>query len=285
MNGPMSTVRLARCLILLASVVAVAPGCEAFYAYRPVSVLVKDVETEKPIAGARVCITYPLACGSAPCKSIALTGQEGIARLEAAPCGNIAIRAEVTAKGYMDEEKYLSVEAVRAIKRAGFFEDVDRRPPSFVLEMYAEPVPTVELVVPTGYRGVIVAEVTIQADAPRTPGQRCFRYMVSPTGAVQVTGPPLLGRVLPATFTARYADGTPLSRDPRDTEIGFWWLKHDGRSDSFLIGTRSEWKRSRPSDDEGATRSHNRSDGQGGGGGRRNRKGSQSGADSGGDGT
>jgi len=180
----------------------------------------------------------------------------------------------------MDEEKYLSVEAVRAVKPARLFEDVDRRPPSFVLEMYAEPSPTVELVVPTGYHGVIEAEV-----APRTPGQRCFSYVVSPTGAVQVIGPPLLRRVLPAMFTARYADGTPLSRNPQDTEIGFWWLKHDGRSDSFLVGTKSEWKRSRPSD-EGATRSHGHSDGQSGGGpGRRGRKGNQSGSDASTDGS
>jgi hypothetical protein len=56
-------------------------------------------------------------------------------------------------------------------------------------------------------------------DAPIPAGQRCFRYVVSPSGAVQVTGPSLLGRVFPLDYRAKYADGTALSGEPKDSEL------------------------------------------------------------------
>jgi len=251
-----------------------------------VAIQVKDAETDAPIAGARVCISYPLAAdpGLAPWDWVEMTGSDGIARLRAAPCGEIAIRADVNASGYMSEEKYLPVESVRAIEPAHLFEDVDRRPVNVVLQMYAEPAPTVELVLPADLRGLIKAEIKIQDDAVWQPGQRLFSYQVPSNGIVEITGPALLRRVLPATFCARRADGTPLTRQPVKSALGFWWVKHDGNHDCFFVGTQAEFDRyyrSPAAQDAGEQHVHGGGDGSGG---RRNRRGGQAHADTSADG-
>ena len=76
---------------------------------------------------------------------------------------------------------------LRVIKRDGRHEPFDRqkllsgmikacekRPVSFVLELYtADPAPSVELVVPTGYRGVVDVDVQARENIRCQPGQRC----------------------------------------------------------------------------------------------------------------
>src|SRR5580704_490058 len=147
------------CLIL---VLAFAPGCQVFHPYRPVPVLVRDAETKEPIPGAEVRITYPFTDPElAPWDSVGRSADDGIARLRAAPYGT-GILMEVTAPGRLSEHKDLSADAVGAIEPAGWFESTDRRPASQVIELYAEPRPTVELVVPAGYRGLVRAEIRVQ---------------------------------------------------------------------------------------------------------------------------
>jgi hypothetical protein len=158
--------------------------------------------------------------------------------------------------------------------------------------MYAGPRPTVELVVPSGYRGVIKAEVQIQEDAPCQPGQRYFSYEVSPSGAVQVAGPALLRRVFSLgvyslDVCAKYADGTVLSRDAKDAEVGCWWLKCEGSTHFFLVGTRKEYDALRHSEERegGGEERRPSGGGRGEGRGRRGRGGSQSSSSSGSAGT
>ena len=237
-----------RCPLYPILLLALAPGCQAFHQYRPVAVQVRDAETKKPIPGAVVHISYPLTRPSyAPYDSTGPTGGDGIARLRAAPYGDEGILIEAAAEGYLAENKHLSIEAVQAIAPAHFFEDVNRRAANDVLELYAGPSPTVELVVPTGYRGIVKAEMLIQADATCPPGQRTFSYEVPPSGVIQVVGPSLLGRVGPSDFRARYVDGTPLTSHVREAEIGYWCVKCEGNFLHFLVGTRSEYDALRPS--------------------------------------
>jgi hypothetical protein len=274
--------RLARWLICPALLLATAPGCQALHRYRPVAVLARDAETQKPIPGAEVSISYPLTPPTrAPWDSCGTAGDDGIARLRAAPSGDAGILVRLTAPGYLSEEKNLSVEAVQAIEPAHLFEATDRRPVTFVLDLYPEPGPTVELVVPTGYRGLVKAEVRVQDDAPCPPGQRCFSCVVPASGVVQVTGPPLLRRVYGTDFRARTADGAPLSPRPTGSDVGLWWLKCEGSSQWFLVGTQGEYdslRRSGPA--EGAAESRSPG-GKGEGRGRRNRRGNQPPADAG----
>ncbi len=251
----MRNLRRIRCLPLLVCLLALASGCQVLYRYRPVAVLVRDAETKKPIADADVHLSYPLSRDSlAPFDSSQRTGPEGIVHLRAAPYGDFGVRIEASAPGYLAEQRNVSTEMIQRIAAAHPFEDVERRAAEFVVEMYAEPRFTVELIVPTGYRGTIKAEVQIQDDGAALPGQRCFRYEVA-DGFVRVKGPRVLRRISPTEFRARYVDGTPLAGDMTLWKVGFRWLRCEGKEQYFLVGTQSEYdmqRRSAP-DEESAT--------------------------------
>jgi hypothetical protein len=189
--------RLARVLLLLLAI-AMAPGCQAFSAYRPIAIQIQDAETKQPIPGAVVHISYPLVHPSqAPYDSAGATASDGVVRLQAAPTGPAGVLIEVNGKGYLLEEKTLPIATVQAIKPASWFEKVGQRPVDVAIEIYAEPRPVVELVLPASFRGMIKVEVQVQFDAASTLGQRLFRYAVSPAGTAQVIGPALVDRVVP----------------------------------------------------------------------------------------
>jgi hypothetical protein len=264
--------RFARALLLLA--IAVAPGCQVFQAYRRVAIRVQDAETKQPIAGAVVYISYPLVQASqAPIDSTGPTASDGVVRLRAAPSGPAGVLVEVNAKGYLFEQKTLSIATVEAIKPAGWFEKVDQRPADLAIEMYAAPRPAVELILPVAFRGTIQAEVHVQPDAPATPAQRLFRYAVSPAGTVQVIGPALVDRVVPLDYQAVTADGTRLTREAKGLEIGFYAVKEDAHHLTFFVGTRAEYDAIRSA--ELHSDAHSDRAKSGGGGGRRGGKRSQ----------
>jgi hypothetical protein len=164
----------------------------------------------------------------APWDSSGTTAEDGTAHLKAAPSGDAGIMVEASASGYLFEEKNLALDTP------------DAESGRVVLEMYAEPRPTIELVLPNGYHGMIRADVRVEENAPCPPGQRRFLCAVPASGDVEVIGPPLLRRVLPTDFCARYEDGTPLSRQAKVTELGFWWVKNDKGCQHFFVGTGAE---------------------------------------------
>jgi hypothetical protein len=265
-----------RCRILPILVLAIAPGCQAFYQYRPVVVQARDAETKQPIAGATVHVSYPLTNTiEAPWDSGGTTGKDGIVRVKAAPSGDAGIQLDTIAAGYLTERQDLALEKIKAIEPAGWFEAVEKRPVTIVVDLYAGPTPTVEFVLPNGYRGRVKAEVEIEADAPIQPGQRTFRYEVTPDGSVAVAGPALLRRVLPPDFHARYADGTILTGNARDGDIGLWCLNWKGKDFEFLVGTKSEYDHLRFASSPSQSGDHRSSGGNSGGQGRRGRKGNQ----------
>jgi hypothetical protein len=227
------------CSLLL---VASGTGCQALHPYRPLTVLAQDAETKQPIPGAAVRISYPDAPASlAPWGSSGTTGPDGLAQVRAAPAGDAGTRLDVTAPGFLFEEQFLPDAIVRALPLPGLFAAAGPPPAPLVVELYAEPRPTIELVVPTGYRGVVKAELEVSQDVPCPPGQRCFPFEVSPAGDVRVTGPVLLRRALGPNYRARYADGTLLGRDGENQEVGFRWLKCEGNTQYFVVGTQSEF--------------------------------------------
>jgi hypothetical protein len=272
---------LARGLIGPALLLALAPGCLALPRPRPVGVLARNAETKQPIPGAEVRISYaPTPSPLAPSDSSGTTGGDGIARMRATPYGDAGVVVEVAAKGYLSEEKVLPVEAVAALAPAGLFEAVERRPASVVVELYAEPRPTVELVVPAGYRGPVKVAIQARDDVPCPPGQRCFRYAVPDSGVVEATGPALLRRVFPPEFRARSAGGAELSGRSGEAGCGLWWLRDEDGYHVFLVGTRAEYEEAlrseRPSaGGEGRSPAGKREGGRGRGG----RRGSQAPAD------
>jgi len=239
--------------------------------------LAKDAETGKPIPGAEVRLTYPYAKPSeAPSVSSAITDTDGIAHLRAAPYGDFDLSMAGSANNYMPEEQAVPVKTVAAIEPAHLFEQVERRPVQFVLAMYADPHPTVELVVPDRYRGVVKAEIQAQENIPCLPGKRCFNYTVPSSGVVQVIGPALLRRVSSRDISIKDANGVPLSRNATNSDIGFWFVKGEGNDVSFFIGTLKEYITQYPDAVIKAKTAHtggrrSSGDGQSGGRGRRNR--------------
>lgn len=261
--------RLVRALLLLTAIVA--PGCQAFYAYRPVAIQVQDAETKQPIPGAAVRISYPLVQPSqTPYEVEGATGADGIAHLRAAPYGPAGVLVEVSGKNYLLDQKTVPVTTIEAIKPAGWFEKVEKRPATVTLELYAAPRPVVELVLPAGFRGPIKAEVQVRADAPSTAGQRLFRYGVTTAGIVQVSGPALVERVLPLDYQAITADGTRLTREAKGLAMGFYAVKSEGRRLTFFVGTRAEYDALRRAElqDGGSGGRPSLGRGSGGGGGR-----------------
>jgi hypothetical protein len=207
-----------------------------------VAVLAKDAETGQPIPGAKIRITYPGTTPSfAPWESSGVTGPDGVAHLQAAPYGNFGINLAGQVQGYLFEERDIPIKEVEAIAPAQLFEAVDHRPVNYVVALYADPRPTVELVLPAGYRGLVKADLQPREDIPCPPGQRTFRYNVPSTGAVTVSGPLLLKRVLSANFDLKFADGVALNWTGKDSEIGFWWLKAEGPVQVFFVGTHAEF--------------------------------------------
>ena len=105
-----------RCRIFPILVLALAPGCQAFYQYRPVVILARDAETQQPIAGATVHVSYPLTNATqAPLDSGGATGKDGIVRLKAAPAGDAGIQLDANATGYLAQEQHLAIEKIKSI--------------------------------------------------------------------------------------------------------------------------------------------------------------------------
>jgi hypothetical protein len=216
---------------------------------------VKDADTGEPLPGAEVRLSYPRTDSPlAPGDQFGTTGADGVALLRAAPYGDTGVVVGAAAKGYMPEEQFLSI---KALEEAG--------PARVILAVYSGPRPTVELVLPMGYRGVVHADVHIDEEAPCPRGQRCFRFEVPPSGVVQVSGPALLRRVDSPDFRARYTDGPPLTREAKDDEVGLWGLKSQGNRYTFLVGTHSQYTiyRSRPSEESTGDGGGKRSSGRG----------------------
>jgi hypothetical protein len=272
--------RRGACLLGLSCLLAAVPACQALSRSRPVPVLVRDAETKQPIAGAEVRLTYPAGDSLlAPSRSVEAAGADGVARLRAAPWGDIGVLVDVSAPGRLAEQRGLSVEEVRAIEPAGFFEAVDHRPARLVVELYAGPPPTVDLVLPPGFRGVVKADVQPRDDPPCPRGQRCFRYDVPPSGEVTVAGPALLRHAVSPDFRLLYADGAPLARHGEGAEVGYWWLRTEGERQCFLVGTRADYDAARPADGGGDRGERRSSGGKGGGGRGRHGRGGQPQAD------
>ena len=267
---------LSQCLSCAAFLFAFCSGCQTLEGRRPVSIQVIDADSKKPIADAQTRLSYPLAGNFLPPgPSSGRTGIGGIAQLSASAHTDTDALVEVYAEGYIPEHRFLNVEKVREIKSAGLFESLDRRSANLAVEVYSDqPLPTVELLVPAGYRGVVQLEFQIPEDAVGQPGQRQFTFAVPPTGLICVTGPAVLKRFPAPIITAKFADGTPISlkKEKEDWEIGLWTVKFETQKSTYFVGTKADFAQYRlqnPPEKNEVVRST--AGGKGGGGGGKGR--------------
>jgi hypothetical protein len=253
--------------ILVVMVVAV-PGCGIFHDYRHATVLIRDAETKQPIAGAEVRLSYvSLLDPFAPWPSSGKTGQDGTTRLWAVAYEGAGAVMSVSADGYHYEVIHVSAEAVRSIGdgksqlRAvagsnGLTSLMPATPavhvheqkqatgngkaqPSIVVDLYSKPEPSVELIVPTGYRGMVVAEVKLAAEED-VSGKRAYCFKVPASGVVEIKGSEILRRGH-TEYKACYADGTRLDRYADKETVGFRWITCDWAREFFAIGTQKDY--------------------------------------------
>jgi hypothetical protein len=237
--------RLIRFLACAAFLLAWISGCQALDGHRTLLVQVRDGDTKQPINDAQARISYPLSEGIfAPGVSYAQSDRDGHVPLPASTFIGTTPLLEVHAEGYLPEHRFVTVEAVRATKPLGWFEPPDGRPPTVMVDVYADkPLPTIELVAPLSFRGLVQVELQVPDNAVDVPGQRQFSFPVPEEGAVVVTGPAILRRFPVPNFTARFADGTPIRREGllTDNDIGLWSIKYESRRFLFLIGSREHF--------------------------------------------
>jgi hypothetical protein len=170
------------------------------------------------------------------------TGEDGIARMHLRPTAEFAFSFDASAEGYLPAERFVSTAIIQALPPS-YFAASGSAKPTVVVEIFAGPRPTVELVVPNGYHGVLRAEVQTDENITYTPRQRLFRYDVPDSGVVQVVGPPVLLQGLSPVIQAHYANGTPLNREQQLTndQVGLRWVRDEGNTQVFVVGTWLEW--------------------------------------------
>lgn len=223
----MRSARFPGCRIYPVLLALAATGCQLLHHDEPIAVMIRDAETKKPIPGAEVRLSH---LAETITHAPETTGADGLARFRTASATASDLIVEASAAGYLAETKCLADDARPATSPTS----------ERVLELYAGPRPSVELVLPAGYHGPVRAEVQVHDDPAASPGQRSFRYAVPANGVVVVAGPAVFAHLLPRDFTARYADGRPLNLNPKDAEDGFRWVKSGSKTEYFLVGTKGE---------------------------------------------
>ncbi|HEV3440906.1 MAG TPA: carboxypeptidase-like regulatory domain-containing protein [Gemmata sp.] len=265
-------------LVLFPLVIFTAVGCQMMHPSIPVAMTIRDAETKAPIPGAEVVFLYPTDDSSSHARdSTGKTDPNGVAQIRAVSADDALPQVKISAPGYLPEQKGLPGDALRAIKAANpFWSSTSHQSPvEIAMEVYRGPVPTVELMVVNGYRGLIKVEVRIREDVVYEPGQRVFPRNVPTDGSVQVEGPPILRRDHGLVFCARYGDDNALipTQDLKDDEVGFRWLRCEGRTEFFVIGTRADLEKFRRAavkaggSDSGSDKSSGKGGGRRGGGG------------------
>ncbi len=237
----MRGLRLSR---LPAGLLVLAAGCVTARPEQAVAVRVVDAETKAPIAGAAVRLSH-LATprDHSPHETAGTTAADGVARLPGEPRDGGEVVAAATAAGYLPGVKDLP--AAGKFGAAGGSDAAAE----VVVEVYAAPRPTVELVVPNGFRGPVTVAVKVDPAAAGEPGRRAFTVAVPPSGEAELSGPAVLRFLAAPDFRARYADGTPLPRTPAEVDVGLRWLKTAGGTEWFVVGTLADYLDARKATD------------------------------------
>ena len=226
------------CSTVSVLIVTVLAGCHGFSLGRPVTVLVRDAETKAPIKAAEVQIAS--ASGHLPTITAATTGDNGIARVKVNPSADIAYMVEASANGYFSEEEDISVETLREISPAKSIHSGANEPPTLILEMFAGPRPTVDLIVPMGFRGVLRAQVRGRDDAPYPPGQRPSVIPCRLAAWWRSLDRPFSGMASLPTFALASPMGLRCPATRRTTTSVCAGCG-EGDDQVFFVGTRVDW--------------------------------------------
>ncbi len=265
-------IRAGRVALLVFALTAPAAGCHTLQPSTPLTVHVRDAETQAPVPGATVRL-WRFGSHAEDREQSYTTGADGDAVAHLAPPDEGGVMVGVTSPDYLTNQTTLPNELVDALSSAKPFHPYKGAPLVFTFDVYKGPRPTAELVIPTGFRGLIKAEVRVVPNGSWPAGQRVFSYTVPPTGVVDVSGPQIfnLAGVGP-DFVAKLEDGTLLPKNPpKGEDVGLRWVIRKGPTTYYyVVGTAADLAAQRSvlghdsSYSEGETK---KSSGRGGGGG------------------
>jgi hypothetical protein len=217
---------MARGLFMLFALLAASAGCVSNRP-APVPVRIIDAETKMPVAGAEVRLWNPDARGSSPGRnSSGVTDPDGVVYVRCESKPDEAVVMEVKAAGYWSEQA--------DFKRTPTDEAAN------VVEVFSGKRPSVEFLLPVGFRGPIKARIVVQ-DPPPQSGQREFSIAVPSNGAVQIVGSPILKYASGPTFRAKFANGEPVPTQLSELQVGLRWLQVVGDMHYFVVGTQADW--------------------------------------------
>jgi hypothetical protein len=178
-----------------------------------VRVHVFDAESEEPLAGAEVTASYGASFFPdlpPPSPPLAHTDAQGHAALRVREWRRAAmIRA--TVPGYLPYVDQTQLGTLQEIRDALARENAAKVPPDQVeLGLYREPLPTVRIVIPDGYRGPIQIHWNRTAGYHQPSGVREFIYHFSPGQVIEMTLAPPMQFVRYTDYDAAYASGTMI---------------------------------------------------------------------------
>jgi hypothetical protein len=213
--------------LILASAFALEGGCKTTKPEPNIAVHIRDAETKAPINGALAKVTDirdPVSTRN----KMATAGGDGIAQVHALSEGGEGF-LEVSASSYLTETQEIHDGATTK----GLQQNIE-------IELFAGPRPTIELVIPAGFKGLIKAEFNVSAEATGSPGLRTFRYQVGADGHAELAGPPVLRCATPLSFVAIAPDGTPLPKEMGITDTALRWVKTTDTTDYFVYGSQAD---------------------------------------------
>ncbi len=231
--------RPAQAAILLASL-ALCAGCQLIHGYETVTVTVRDVDTNQPVAGASVGIAYLYMLDPfAPDGSAGNTDANGKVRLELATRTSHATIIQSEAPGYLRQEIHLGQH------KGGPDIGEDEKPVREYLVYLFSGKPTVDLIFPNDFRGLVRLDFVPLAEKDWVAGQRRFPVQVPASGLAELKGPaPLLEHQIATNIEGHFVDGTRLNSAVKDDDpaIGLRWLVCTNDAQFFVVGTSEDYE-------------------------------------------
>jgi hypothetical protein len=238
----------------------------ACQSYVPVSVRVVDAESLAPVSGAKVETNYVTELGFVDfwrwylfksdgiTPSSAITDDGGRAVIQVSGRRMVARGVKCDAQGYLQTVAGIGTERFDAIRgdrpRSPSMTDL---PVDVTVRLYREPHPTLMVVVPNGYRGLL----RLDSSAPTTrrslgSGERTLEVFVR-SPQPQKLPMVVLGErhvVDPWHFTARYADGTSIPQaigggGAGADQIALRHVSSHNMRELFVIGSEIDRQRAR----------------------------------------
>jgi hypothetical protein len=216
-------------------------GC--FYFNQPVTFTVQDAETKQPIEGVGIDPKYiglfvPQVNGG-------VTDANGkLTLFMDTKAESLSIAAGI--EGYQSESNMWGT----AIQKRLFPRPGSLWGSNFVLEMYKDPAAEMNLVIPTGYRGVVLIQFAPMDSPPQQIGQRIFSYELDLEGKVLVRESGLFERMQGYyQINARFREGIEIptvkyqneTRVPSDAlALRFITPVWEHHTWVYVVGTKDE---------------------------------------------